>query len=258
MRIGDAGNGGDALLKLVCHFQIVAAVGADDPHIDLRRQTEIQDLRDDVGRLEIEHDIGKRGRQHLAQLAHVIGGRRVALLQRHHDHPVIGADGRAVGEGEIIGACRQPDIVDDQRAVGIRDHLADLVLDRLEDTLGALDARPGGCAHMQLNLAAVDQRIEVAADKDEHHRAKRQHENGDGRHDQLPRQQHSEQACITLAHRFEAAFEGAVEAGERPARRIVGAMMLALQQQPDGDRSERARQRVRGKHREHDRQGRAA
>ena len=133
MRVGDAGNGGDALLQLVRHLEIVAAVGADDPHVDLRRQTEIEDLRDDVGGLEIEHDIGKGGRQHLAQLAHVVGGRRVAALQRHHDHPVIGADGRAVGEGEIIGARRQPDIVDDQRAVLIGDDLADLVLDRLED-----------------------------------------------------------------------------------------------------------------------------
>ena len=177
-------------------------------------QAEIQDLRDDVGRLEIEHDIRKRGRKHLAQLAHVVGGRRVALLQRHHDHPVIGADGRAVGEGEIIGACRQPDIVNDQRrsVSGTTSRILSSTAWKMPSV--RLDARSGGSAHMQLNLAAVDQRIEVAADKHEHHRAKRQHEHGDCRHDELPRQQHSEQARITLAHGLEAAFEGAVEAAK--------------------------------------------
>ena len=37
----------------------------------------------------------------------------------------------------------------------------------------ALDARAGGRADMKLDLAAVDQREEVAADEDEHHRAER-------------------------------------------------------------------------------------
>ena len=44
----------------------------------------------------------------------------MAFLQRHQDHAVIHADGRAVGEGEIVGARRQADIVDDQLAVAAR------------------------------------------------------------------------------------------------------------------------------------------
>ena len=54
-------------------------------------------------------------------LRDVVGGRRVALLQRHQDHAVIDADRRAVGEGEIVGARRQADIVDDQLAVAARE-----------------------------------------------------------------------------------------------------------------------------------------
>ena len=145
MRVGDAGDGGDAALQLLRHAQVRGPVVADGPHIDLRRQAEIEDLRDDVGRLEIERHVGKGGGQHLAQLAHVVGGRRVAVFQRHQDHAVIDADGRAVGEGEIVGARRQADIVDDQLAVALGDDLADLVLDGLEDTPSVASMRvPAG------------------------------------------------------------------------------------------------------------------
>ena len=71
--------------------------------------------------LEIERDIRERGRQHLAQLAHIVGGRRVALLERDQDHAVIDADGRAVGERQIVGTRRQPDIVDDQLSARARE-----------------------------------------------------------------------------------------------------------------------------------------
>ena len=148
MRVGNPRNGADLLAELLRDLEVVGPVGADHSDVDLRRQAEIEDLRDDVGSLEIEHDIGKRSRQHLAQLAHIVGRRRVTFLQRHHDHPVIGADGRAVGEGEIIGARRKPDIVDDERAVLVGNDLADLVLHRLEDPFGRFDARAGRRAHM--------------------------------------------------------------------------------------------------------------
>ena len=72
------------LAKLLRDLQVVGPVVADQSDVDLRRQAEIEDLRDDVGGLEIEHVIGKRSRQHLAQLAHIVGRRRVTLLQRHH------------------------------------------------------------------------------------------------------------------------------------------------------------------------------
>ena len=171
MSVGNAGDSSNAALQLPCHVEIVNPVLADGPHIDLSRQPEIQDLRDDVCRLKIERHVGKSGRQHLAQLAYVLGGRRMPLFQRHHDHTVIGADGRAVGKGQIVGTGGQTDIVDDQLAVVIGDHLADLVFDCLEEFLGRLDARSGRSADMQLDLSAIDQRIEIAADCEIHHAA---------------------------------------------------------------------------------------
>ena len=135
---------------------MVAAVIADRAHVDLRRQPEIEDLGDHVGGLEIEVASGNAAGSTSRSLRDVVGGRRVALLRATQDHAVVDADGRAVGEGQIIRARRQADIVDDELAFVLRNDLADLVLDRLENAFGGLDAGAGGRADMKLDLAAVD------------------------------------------------------------------------------------------------------
>ncbi len=140
MRIGDPGNGRNALPQLLRDAQVRRPVVADGAHVDLRRQPEIEDLGDDIGSLEIEHDVGKRCRQHSPQLAHVVRGRRMAVFERHQDHAVIDPDGRAVGERQVVRARGQPDIVDDQLALVRWNNLADLVLYLLKDALGRLDA----------------------------------------------------------------------------------------------------------------------
>ena len=60
MGVGDARNCRDAAPQLLRDAQIVRPVIADGAHVDLRRQSEIEDLRDDVGGLEIEHTPGRR------------------------------------------------------------------------------------------------------------------------------------------------------------------------------------------------------
>ena len=139
MRIDDTGDRREALLQLLGHGQIVGAV-ANRADIDLRRKTEVQDLRHDVGRLEIERVLRECRRQHLAQFPDVVRGRLVPVLERHENGAVVHTDRRAVGECEIVGTRRKPDIVDDQRPVPLRNHLADLVFDRLEDRF-----RPSRC-----------------------------------------------------------------------------------------------------------------
>ena len=136
-------------------------VVAHRPDVDLRRQSEVQNLRHDIGRLEIEHVLRECGGQHLTQFLDIVGGRLVALLERHLDDAIVDPDRRAVGECQIVGSRRQSDIVDDQGAVLFRNDFADLVLDRLEYRLGAFDAGSGGSANMKLDLAAVDQREKV-------------------------------------------------------------------------------------------------
>ena len=177
MRVDDPGNGRHALLQFLRHAEVRRSVVADCPHIDLRRKAEIEDLRHHVGRLEIEHVLRKRRRQHLTQPANVVGGRCMALFERHQDDSVIDANGRAIREGEIVRPRRQPDIVDNQLAVFLGDDFANLVFDRLENPLGQFNSGSGGCAHVQLNLPAVDGRKEIAADQ-QHHGGRRDRVSG--------------------------------------------------------------------------------
>ena len=82
MGVGDAGNARETAPQFMRDAQIGCTIAPDNLNVDLRRQSEIEDLRDHVGVLEIERHRRKGGRQHLAQPPHVVGGRRVSLLQR--------------------------------------------------------------------------------------------------------------------------------------------------------------------------------
>src|SRR5262249_41534761 len=79
--VGDTRNGRDAASQLFRHTHIGWTITADDPNVDLRRQSEVEDLRDHVGGLEIEGVGGKGGRQLLAQRADIVRGRRMSLLE---------------------------------------------------------------------------------------------------------------------------------------------------------------------------------
>ena len=253
MGIDDARYARQAPSQLVGDLEVVGAVVAHRAHVDLGRQAEIQDLGHHVGRLEIEDGLREGARQFAPELADVVFGRCVALLQGHKDDAVVDADRRAVGEGEIVGPRRQADVVDDQLSVVLGDELADLVLDLLEQPLGGLDARPGRRAHMELDAAAVDHRKEVAADQGEQHGAACHHQDGDGRDDEPVIEQDLQQLDVLPPHGLEAALESVVRGAEQaaePARRRR--MALALGQQADGDRRQGPRQGVGGEHREHD------
>ena len=176
------------------------------------------------------------------------------LLERHHDHAIIDCDRRTVGEGPVIRARRHPEIVDNQIEVLLRYDLADLVLDLLKDLLGDLDASARGRAHMELDHAAVDGGIEITADKDEHHGAEREHQDGECRDDHPAGQQHGEQRDIRLAQMLEAALERRVETREQAVAGISGrrAVRLTLQQMTDRNRCQCSRQAIGSEHREDD------
>ena len=145
----------------------------------------------------------------------------MSLLQRHQDHAVIDADGRAVGEGEVVHPLRHADIVDDEVAIALRNDLADLVLDLLEDALGRFDAGCRRGADVKLDLSAIDRGEEVAADQRQHHAAQREHQRGDNRDDEPPLEQHRQHAHIASAKALEAALEALRETARTscPSRR---------------------------------------
>src|SRR4029077_20593117 len=159
----------------------------------------------------------------------------MALLEGHQDHAVVDADGRAVGECEVVGPCRQADVVDDERPLVFGNDFPNLVLDRLEESLGRLDASTCRCADVELYLPAVDDRKEVAAYEHQHRGTKCEYHRGDDRDDDAPIEQQGDQPDIAATHMLEASLECAVKAGEPASRGATcRAMMLAPQQQADG------------------------
>ena len=194
------------LTELLCNRK-VCRINAHGSDVDLRRQSEVQDLRHDIGRLEIEDILRECRGQHLTQFLDVVGRRLVAFLERHLDDAIIDPDRRPIGECQIVGSRRQPDIVDNQRALLFGNDLTNLVLDRLEDRLRALDARSRRSANMKLDLPAVDQREKVAPDKRKHHRAKAEYQHGNDGNDRLPPKQRRQELRVSIAQPLEAAIE---------------------------------------------------
>ena len=251
MHVDDAVDRREPLLDLAGDTKVVCAVVADGANVDLRWQSEVQDLRDHVGRLEIEDRLGKRDRQFPPQTAHIFRGRCMALLQGDLHGAVVHPDGRSVAEGQIVGPRREADIVDDQVEIMGGDDLADLVLDGLEEPFGRLDAHAGGAADMELKAAGVDHRKKVAADHGEDRAAGADHEDrdqedGDGAADQL-----FEQKGVALTQPFKTGVESAVDAGKDAGRLARRGTALAPEKQADRDGRQGPRKAVGRQHGEH-------
>src|SRR5262245_5349172 len=177
-------------------------------------------------------------------------------LQRDEDDPVIGPDGRAIAEGKIVRACRQSDIIDDDPAFRCGYHFADRVFDRLKDSFCRFDAGSGRDTDMELYLAAVDQRKEIAAYEEEQYRAERKDEDEDDGDNGAPLHEDGQQIDITAPHAFEATLERVMQPSEMAASRfrvVSRSAMLVLQQQPDGNRGQGARNAIGRQHGKDDR-----
>ena len=101
--------------------------------------------------------------------------------------------------------------------------LADLVLDRLEDLLGRLDAGSGRRADMELDLAAVDDGKKSRPTSANMHAAEPEHQHGDDGTMNRRSSRVVEQRDIAVAHALEAALEAGMEAARTSRRRrLVG------------------------------------
>ncbi len=156
----------DTGLQLPGDLVVGVPVEPLDADVDGGGQAEVEDLAGDVGGLEVEAGVGESGRQPAAQLAHVVGRRRVlALLERHEDLAVRLPEGGAVSEGQVEGLGRHADVVHDQAHLAGRYNLADLLLDRGEQPLGLLQPGAGRSVDVQAELAGVHRWEEVTPHK---------------------------------------------------------------------------------------------
>ena len=108
-------------------------------HIDLRGNSEVQDLRDHVGGLKIKQHIGKFLCKCPPQRFDVVRRRRMPIVERDQDLPVVHTDCGSIHESEIIDARGKADIIENEAKIAPGDLAPDLVLDVLEILLGALD-----------------------------------------------------------------------------------------------------------------------
>ncbi len=229
-------------------------VVAFDLDVDRRRLPEIENLRHHVGGQEIEHLGRELGVQFGAQVAHIIGGRAVAFLQRHHDVGV-GRTDQAVGRIHgVEAAIGQADDVDDVVEIGLRHLGADILLDQIGDARGFLGAGAGLGAHMQDELPAVGGREEVVAEE----RRQAEHQDADAQEnrneDLAALHQVGQHALISAAQLLEPLLEAALEIGEGIAGRL-GIVIVGLEQEIGHRRHQRARQDVGGDHGEYHRLG---
>src|SRR5207253_10528472 len=85
VRVDRAGDLPDRLRQLAGQPRVRGDVGAAELHVDGRGQAEVEDLRDDVGRLEEELDAREAPRQLGAQVRDELRRGIVAFAQRQQD-----------------------------------------------------------------------------------------------------------------------------------------------------------------------------
>ena len=250
------GNGRDAPHEVAGDL-LVLRVAPDDLHVDRRRQSEVQDLPDDVGGLEEEHQFREPFAQDRAQAGDVLQGRAVALrIEGDENLPVGRRDDRRVAERQVHSAPRDTDVVDDHLDLVGRDGLADHRFDLGVARFRLLDAGSGGRADVQAELSGVDRGEEVhTQQREQGERGEREpHECAD---DEPPVVQPPvERAGIGGLEPLEAAVEALVKGPEPAARggRMPRLMEVGLggEQVVHHRGHHGAREEVAGEHREHD------
>ena len=243
LEIAQRWNTGQLGPDLLGKGPVLHEVGAVDRDLHGGRRAEAHHLADDIGRLEREPHIRQRPRQHAAEsLLQILDSRGPPLLQRDPQHHLLGPS-RPLEDGvDRIARGNQPDIADGDLHVTCHD----LVLDRLQDPkgqlLGLLDPRSRGCAHPDLEPAGVhpgkDLQAEVTAEDDDHQGAEDQVD----RHGRPPPADKGGQGALV----------GGEDAIEQGSPSVTDPCLPAAEQPGGKDRNERARQQVRGDHREPD------
>ena len=146
--IDRAGDASKLLRQRSGDLVIGRQVAAENLNIERRRQSEVNRLRYDVRRQEIELSAREFLVQIEPQLPHVICGRLMVLLQCDKNVGIGRSSGAGVVVAQINSGVRNADIVDDALKFLRRDPLSDDGF-YLIDQLGRFfDARSGKCTHV--------------------------------------------------------------------------------------------------------------
>ena len=104
---------------------------------------EVQNLVDDVGRLEEELRIRELVHKPAAQLLHIGPGGALAIFQAHEDLAVKASDRCPVRIGEVDSEYRQANVVENAIELLFGNNLTDDLLHLCEELFGFFNARSG-------------------------------------------------------------------------------------------------------------------
>jgi hypothetical protein len=128
--IGNAGHAADLGLQGRGELSVLHHVRPADRDVDGRRRAEIQDLADNVGRLEGKGRVGEFLRQQFPQGLYVVSDRKLGrVVERKENVGIEDANSPRIAVGEIYAAERQADVVDAAQNLVRRDDVAYLRLD---------------------------------------------------------------------------------------------------------------------------------
>src|SRR5467141_5135997 len=146
--------------------QIVSAlVHAGHLHINGCGSSEIQNLRDDIGRLEEKLHAGETLWEFLAQVVNVHAGWLAAdFFQLNQDFRIGAPDRARVAVGKIYAAVGQADVVEDRGQFVFRNGFADNAIDLVGEARRFFNTQTRASSHMQTDLAGIDFGKEIAAE----------------------------------------------------------------------------------------------
>jgi len=110
-------------------------------NVHRRGNSEVENLRRDVGRKKVEGGAGKLARQFIAQIANIVRCRVMVGLERDFDVGVVRSN-RTTGQMlHVRSAVGKADVVQNVVDLGWRDLLANVVLNQVAELCRLLDAR---------------------------------------------------------------------------------------------------------------------
>src|SRR5580704_2425859 len=191
-------------------------IRADDLNIDGCGQAEVQDLGNDIGRLEEKLHSGKALRQYFAQVPHQSRGRRMMLrVERDQNLGVAGANGPIRTVGLVDTGVGQPDVVENCLQLTLGNLLAQRGFNFVTEFCGLFDAQPGTGAHMEAKLASVYLRKEVLSQEKEQPQREQAKGQEEKHEDATMLERGFEQRFVAAAEVFKLALKAALEASEK-------------------------------------------
>src|SRR4029077_17105754 len=201
-----------------CIVRLIGKTG--DLDVDWRRQTEIQNLADDVCRLEIETQLRKTFGEFLPQRFHICRSRPAMIGLERDENLAVGLTDRGVITKGEIDALRYADVVQYQCQIRWRNDVANGFFHIRENLLALFQPRSGRCVDVQTKLARINSWEKIASD-DRQNRERAANENKkQDENAQSVLQGPGESIDVTLTKFFESSIKRFLNPGEKIGRRF--------------------------------------